>query len=146
MNIRYLGVLALSMLVCACVAPTAAVTAGGNQAELRRIQTREYQNDDKRETMRSVIATLQDLGFVVDQADYELGLLTGTRLATKRQQINQPGHEWRITVTVRERPGKRMAVRANARFDKQSIEDPQPYQDFFVALDKAMFLTANHVD
>lgn len=71
--------LALFLVLAGCAAPTASVTAGGNQAELRQMQTREYQQLDRRSAMRSVIATLQDLGFVVDRAEYELGLMTATR-------------------------------------------------------------------
>jgi hypothetical protein len=52
----------------------------------------------------------------------------------------------RMTVTARERPGEFIAVRANARLGESGIDDPQTYQDFFVALDKAMFLTRNRVD
>ena len=66
MNARTPGVLVMLLLLAGCAAPTASVTAGGNQAELRQMQTREYQQLDRRSAMRSVIATLQDLGFVVD--------------------------------------------------------------------------------
>ncbi len=51
-----------------------------------------------------------------------------------------------MTVTVRERDGERLAVRANARFNGATIEDPRSYQDFFAALDKATFLTLHGVD
>jgi len=39
-----------------------------------------------------------------------------------------------------------VSVRANARIGKKSVTDARTYQDFFVALDKAMFLTLNKVD
>ena len=120
-----------------CAASTAAVTAGGSQVELRQMQTREYETLDKRGTLRSVVASLQDLGFVIDKADYDMATVS----ATKMQK-----YEIRMTVTVRERDGDRLAVRANARFNKQPIEDPRSYQDFFATLDKAMFLTLHEVD
>lgn len=40
-------------------------TSGGSQVEIRQMQTRIYESLDKRETLRSILATLQDLGFVV---------------------------------------------------------------------------------
>ena len=120
-----------------CAASTAAITAGGSQVELRQIQTREYETLDKRGTLRSVVATLQDLGFVIDKADYDLATVSATKLQK---------YEIRMTVTVRERDGDRIAVRANARFNEQPIEDPKSYQDFFATLDKAMFLTLHEVD
>lgn len=125
------------LLLGGCAAQTAAITAGGSQVELRQIQTREYETLDKRGALRSVVATLQDLGFVIDKADYELATISATKLQD---------YEIRMTVTVREREGKRLAVRANARFNEKPIEDPNAYQDFFVALDKAMFLTLHEVD
>jgi len=120
-----------------CAAPTAVITAGGSQVELRQIQTREYETLDKRGILRSVVATLQDLGFVIDKADYDLATISATKLQK---------YEIRMTVTVRERDGDRLAVRANARFNEQPIEDPKSYQDFFSTLDKAMFLTLHEVD
>ena len=120
-----------------CAASTAAITAGGSQVELRQIQTREYETLDKRGTLRSVVATLQDLGFVIDKADYDMATVSATKLQK---------YEIRMTVTVRQRDGDRIAVRANARFNDQPIEDPKSYQDFFVTLDKAMFLTLHEVD
>lgn len=125
------------LIVAGCAAPTGVITAGGSQVELRQIQTREYDTLDKRGTLRAVVATLQDLGFVIDKADYELATVSGTKLQS---------YKIRMTVTVRERDGNRLAVRANARFNDQAIEDPKSYQDFFATLDKAMFLTLHEVD
>lgn len=145
MNARTLGVLVMLLLLAGCAAPTASVTAGGNQAELRQMQTREYQQLDRRSAMRSVIATLQDLGFVVDRAEYELGLMTATRYE-ERTGPKAGQHIVRVTVTVTERAEQRLTVRANARYGETAIEDPEAYQDFFAALDKSLFLTANRVD
>ena len=145
MNARTLGVLVMLLLLAGCAAPTAWVTAGGNQAELRQMQTREYQQLDRRSAMRSVIATLQDLGFVIDRAEYELGLMTATRYE-ERTGPSAGQHIVRVTVTVTERAEQRVTVRANARYGETAIEDPEAYQDFFAALDKSLFLTANRVD
>ena len=133
---RFLLVVVLFALA-GCAAPTAVITAGGSQVELRQMQTREYETLDRRATLRSVVATLQDLGFVIDKADYDLATISATKLQK---------YEIRMTVTVRERDGDRLAVRANARFNEQPIEDPKSYQDFFATLDKAMFLTLHEVD
>jgi hypothetical protein len=52
----------------------------------------------------------------------------------------------RMTVTTVEKDKGRIAVRANARIDENPVQDAATYQDFFVVLDKAMFLTLNKVD
>ncbi|MCP4301660.1 MAG: hypothetical protein GY783_13825 [Gammaproteobacteria bacterium] len=130
--------LLLGLLVLAGCATTPANVAGaGTQLETRQIQTREYDTLDKAMTMRSVIATLQDLGFTIDQADAELGTVTATRL-----------HDYtmRMTVTVVQKDQQRIAVRANARIGENGVTDAATYQDFFVVLDKAMFLTLHRVD
>ena len=125
------------LLLAGCATTPANVAGAGTQLETRQIQTREYDTLDKAMTMRSVIATLQDLGFTIDQADAELGTITATRLHA---------HTMRMTVTVVQKDGQRIAVRANARIGENSVTDAATYQDFFVALDKAMFLTLHKVD
>lgn len=123
--------------LCACTSTNGVITETGSQVEIRQIQTREYDTLDKRSTLRSVLATLQDLGFVIDKADNDLGTITATKLRE---------YKIRMTVTVRERGARRLAVRANASFNEKPIDDPRAYQDFFAALDKAMFLTLHEVD
>ena len=129
----------LTVILLAGCATTTPVDIGVNstQLEARQIQTRQYDTLDKALTMRSVIATLQDLGFTIDQADAELGTVTATRY-----------HEYtmRMTVTVIRRGEERVSVRANARIGENAVTDAATYQDFFVALDKAMFLTLQRVD
>jgi hypothetical protein len=126
----------LSLAGCATTTPTN-IAGAGTQLETRQIQTRQYDTLDKAMTMRSVIATLQDLGFTIDQADAELGTVTATRL-----------HQYtmRMTVTVVKKEGNKISVRANARIGENAVTDAATYQDFFVVLDKAMFLTLHKVD
>jgi hypothetical protein len=135
-SMQSLPILSL-LLLAACATTPPDVVGAGTQLEARQIQTREYDTLNKAMTMRSVVATLQDLGFTIDQADADLGVVTATRL-----------HEYtmRMTVTVVEREGQRISVRANARIGENSVTDAGTYQDFFVVLDKAMFLTLHKVD
>jgi len=108
-----------------------------SQLGLRQIQTRSFDTGDKQMTLRSVISTLQDLGFVIDKADAEIGTVSATKL---------DGYRLRKTVTVRERGESQVLVRANAQYNNHQVSDPQPYQQFFFALEKSMFLTAHQVD
>ena len=84
-----------------------------------------------------MIATLQDLGFVIDKADADLGAVSATKL---------DGYELRMTVTVRPRDKTQLLVRASAQYQMKPIEDPEPYQDFFMALEKSMFLASHKID
>ncbi len=108
-----------------------------SQVAIRQIQTRAFDTTDNTKTLRTTIATLQDLGFVIDKADDELGTVSGTKL---------DGYQLRMTVTVRPRGNKQTLVRANATYNVTPVEDPEPYQQFFVAMEKSMFLTAHEVD
>lgn len=108
-----------------------------SQVALRSIQTRVFDTTDRETTLRTAIATLQDLGFVIDKADSDLGAVTATKL--DRYML-------RMTVTVRPRGQAQLLVRANAQYQDKPVEDPEPYQHFFVALERAMFLTAHQVD
>ena len=108
-----------------------------SQVALRAVQTRTFDTADKGLTVRNVLSTLQDLGFVVDKVDDTLGTVSGTKLA---------GYAMRMTVTVRPRGTGQMAVRASAQYNLNAVSEAEPYQQFFAALEKAMFLTANEVD
>lgn len=130
----------LACLVCisGCATNTPVdISANSAQLEARQIQTRNFDTLDKTLTMRSVIATLQDLGFTIDQADAELGTITATRYDQTTM---------RMTVTVVQRGEEKVSVRANARVGETAIRDAETYQDFFVVLDKAIFLTSNKID
>jgi hypothetical protein len=108
-----------------------------SQLQLRSMQSRVFDTTDKEKTLRTVIATLQDLGFLVDKADATLGMVTATKLDQ---------YELRMTITVRPRGEKQLMVRANAQYQQTAVDDPRPYQKFFAALEKAMFLAAHAVE
>jgi hypothetical protein len=113
------------------------LATGESQLALRQIQTRAFDTTDRERMLRTIIATLQDLSFVVDKADATLGSVSSTKLN---------GYQLRMTVTVRPRGETQLLVRANAQYNLVAVEDPEPYQQFFTALEKSLFLTAQQVD
>lgn len=108
-----------------------------SQVQLRSIQTRAFNTMDRDLVLRNIIATLQDLGFVIDRADQTLGTVSATKLQ---------GYQLKVNVTVRPRGTTQMSVRANAEYNRKPVTEPKPYQDFFVSLEKSLFLTAQAVD
>jgi len=131
-------VLVAAAVLAGCAPSTKAVLETDRSAvQLRSFQQRAFDTADVEQTLRTVIATLQDLSFVVDKADLDLGTVSATKLS---------GYQLRITVTVRPRGTTQTLVRANAQYMDKAVEDPKPYQDFFTALEKSMFLTAHQVD
>ncbi|MFA5094129.1 MAG: hypothetical protein WC512_02690 [Candidatus Omnitrophota bacterium] len=109
-----------------------------SQVMLRSMQTRAFDMTDKRKMMQTVISTMQDLDFVIDDADVTIGSVTGTKF------INQAVVT--MSVTVRPRGETQLLVRANAQVGVTVIKDPETYQDFFNTLGKSLFLTAQQVD
>jgi hypothetical protein len=135
---RYAWVFILSMMLLGgCASQNSHVMEGGSAVELRSFQTRAFDTTDKHKMMRTTIAVLQDLGFIIDKTDEDLGMVTGTKLS---------GYQIRMTVIVQPRGEKQLSVRASAIYNNQPIEDPLPYQDFFTALEKGIFLTAQKID
>jgi hypothetical protein len=136
---------AILMMTTACQTDSRqqALATTASQVELRSFQTRAFETNDKPKALRTVMATMQDLGFVLDKADALLGTVSGTKFGN----TDLGGYyQVRMTVTVRPRGDNQLLVRANAQYQLQAIEDAKPYQDFFSALQKAMFLTAHQVD
>ena len=52
-----------------------------SQAGIRSIQSRVFDFTDRNRMLRTVIATLQDLGFIIDNADETPGTVSGTKLS-----------------------------------------------------------------
>jgi len=129
----------ISLLLAACQTDSRqqVLYTDKSQVELRAVQTRAFDTTDQNLTVRTVIATLQDLGFVVDEVDDRLGTISGTKL---------DGYTMRMTITVRPRRAHQTIVRASAQYNITAVSDAQPYQQFFDALSKAMFLEAHQVD
>ena len=103
--------LVLVLIVCSFIAVGCATTqqrlldSESSQVQLRSIQTRAFDTIDKEKTLRTVMSTLQDLGFVIDKADATLGTVSATKLKN---------YALRMTVTVRPRGETQLLVRANA--------------------------------
>lgn len=127
----------MSLAACQADSKRQVLLTDKSQLALRAVQTRAFETLDRNKTLRAVIATLQDLGFVVDKADEDLGTVSATKLDSYRM---------RMTVTLRRRGQNQIAVRASAQYDLVAVSDAKPYQQFFAALEKAMFLTSQDVD
>lgn len=122
--------------ICGC-ASTPKATDGEVALKLRAMQSRAYETNDINKAIRTAMATLQDLGFVVDNADADLGTVSATKL--DRYMI-------KMTVTARKRGETQLLVRANAQYNVTPVEDANFYQEFFAAYSKSMFLEAQQID
>lgn len=132
------SVLALG-IACASPQPTPDLLGPTEeQTKLRAFQSRTFDVSDREQAVRAVIAALQDLGFIIERANGEMGVVTGARFAEPRY-YDVLG----ITVTIRPQPGGDMLVRANAIYNNEPITDPKVYQNFFATLERSMFIGRN---
>jgi hypothetical protein len=140
-----------------------------SQVKLRAAQSRLFDTTDKTRILTAVVATLQDLAFMIEVLDEDLGIVSGTRfdayegepwldpsyhlyddrellLFTRTRRTWGPFYHRadlvRVTVTVRKRNESQSVVRASAQYYLRAVEDPEPYQRFFRALEQSMFLQA----
>jgi hypothetical protein len=74
---RFLTVIILSISLLGCMLPPPQPPL--TQLQLRQIQTRTYASRSPIEAMRAVINALQDEGFIVKNADKDLGFVQATR-------------------------------------------------------------------
>ena len=139
-----------------------------SQVKLRAAQSRIFDTTDRRRTFESIVDTMQDLGFMVEVLDEELGIISGKKFeALERPSFGTDpfyhlyddqslllftksylswGPFWhrndlvRLTITVRKRNDTQLVVRASAQYYLRAVEDPLPYQKFFRTLEQALFL------
>lgn len=132
------GLVSLALAACQTDARQQLMATSDSQVALRSMQTRAFDTTDRVKTLTTVIATLQDLEFLIDKADASLGVVTATKL-------KRAAH-LRMSVTIHPRGPDQTLVRASGQFNLEAVDDPEFYQQFFAALERSMFLTANNVD
>jgi hypothetical protein len=144
-----------------------------SQLKVRAAQTRVFDTTDRRRMFEAIISTMQDLDFNVEVLDEELGIVSGKKYIEVEQSygtdpsyllyrpdtlllLTRNFHTWgpfhhrsnlvRFTATIRTRGESQLIVRASAQFYLQAVEEPGPYQQFFRALEQAIFLQGQSVE
>lgn len=144
-----------------------------SQVKIRAAQTRVFDTQDRRKMLQAIVMTLQDLNCKIEVLDEELGIVSAKKYVDLEQTafvdpayflyrpdtlifLTRTYRSWgpfhhrsdlvRITVSVRNRNDSQLVVRANAQFYLRAVEDPSPYQQFFRALEQAVFLEGHSVE
>lgn len=99
---------------------------------LREIQTRRFEAEDPVRLLKAAMAAMQDLQFVIDDAEPALGLAVGTSLAR--------GSRVQVSVFVRPVGDDRYSVRASVHRGPFRVDEPRVYRDFFDAIGVVMAL------
>ncbi len=144
-----------------------------SQLKVRAAQTRAFDTTDRRRMFEAIISTMQDLDFSVELLDEELGIISGKKFIEAEESqgmdptyllyrpdtlllLTRNIHAWgpfqhrsnlvRFTATIRTRGASQLIVRTSAQFYLQAVEEPGPYQQFFRALEQALFLQGRSVE
>ena len=142
----------LLLLVLAGCAPTAeqqaaAFAPSGSASSIRARQSRQFDTVDRALMLQSTIATLQDLGFTIEESQADTGVVVGSRLGNGRV---------RAQVTIGAMPQKggttvrvifqRIVPRPGAMLPfGETLDDPALYQGFFERVAQSAFLTAHEI-
>jgi len=149
---------------CASQAPTVEKT----QLQIREFQTRSYDTTNFKMVMKSVMSSLQDDGYIIQQANVDLGLLTAKKdidttdkfmaglsafSAALDGRSNNSRYEKNTVIEASANIssfGKSTRVRVNFSKKKlnnrnevmsvEQIGDQQFYQTFFSKVDKGIFI------
>jgi hypothetical protein len=127
----------LSLAGCQTDSRQQVLATSRGQVEMRSISTRGFDTPDRQRVLRASLAALQDLGFVIDRADDGLGVISATKLQ---------GYVLKLTITVRPRGQQQVVVRASGQYNQAEIADAETFNNFFRALEQALFLNAQQVD
>ena len=138
------------------------------QLQKRKLQTREYESVEKTRVLEVAVQVLQDDGFVISNANTDLGLLSASKDLHKRE-VDDAGtafvkgmftmgysnissdefsaFETNLTVTqfgekkVRARMAARLSRSStNGKMQYEQITDAKFYQEFFTQLEKGIFI------
>lgn len=144
-----------------------------SQVKVRAAQTRIFDTKDRGKLLQAIVMTLQDLNCKIEVLDETLGIVSAKKYVELERPafvdtsyllyrpdtplfLTRNYHSWgpfyhrsdlvRLTVTIRDRNDTQLIVRASAQFYLRAVEDPQPYQQFFRALEQAVFVEGHAVE
>jgi len=138
-----------------------------SQVKVRNAQSRVYDTTDRELMFQALVATYQDLGFQIEVLDPALGIISGKKYLSDERPLpsglpsyllydeeslvvfNRIYRTWgpfqaradmvRLTTSLRQRNAEQVIVRASAQYFLRAIEEPEAYQKFYAALEKAIF-------
>lgn len=155
MNSRFLFFIVILSLA-ACAAPPKITQS---QMQIQAYQSHEFETT-KRVTFDSTLSVLQDLGFIIESADFETGFMTGKGASDSHYDIwwGAMNEHTRMTAFVEQRTSSMARVRINIIESEQrksawnpaqdvinetGVRDPKVYQEIFEKIDQAIFIKEN---
>ncbi len=132
-------ILVVSLLIQGCgrqrKPPEELLSLSESQMKIRSFQTRVFDIQDQNKALRGVVASLQDLGFIIERANSPMGLVTAGKFGVGGKGFVE------LTVTVRAKGKQQTEIRVNALHNTKPIDDPKVYQRFFTAVERSLFIS-----
>lgn len=124
-RMRYLTILAITAFIGGCATPVDPAAIKRHQIQVQEMQTRIFDTNDRRVLVRSVVAAMQDLNFIVSNADAQQGVVTAKKFGP---------YPIDMTVTIQPVSNRQMLVHGIAQYKLKTIEDSALYAQFFSSL------------
>jgi len=165
--------LGVAGMVAGCASlPKDALSASETLMSDRVMQSRKYETTDEDRILLSCAGVLQDLGFILEESDTDIGLISASKMRSAldpRQIIvsyaavflfmpplpTDKEQKFRASVTTRPAGDSHIAVRVtfqrivwNSQEDvtrREPLKEPEFYQEFFDRLSKSIFLDAQQI-
>ena len=159
-TIRIILVLLVAVTFAGCTWGSSAPPK--TQLEIRELQTRALDTKDQRLVMKAVLAVLQDDGYAIKNADKDLGFISASkdidlgggplwiwgtsgknasrwkklRVLEATVNITEAGAQTRVRLSLQQK----IMDNLGGVVEAGPVNDPNVYQDFFVKVDKGLFL------
>ncbi len=172
---KLIALLVLPGFLLGCVSiPQGAFKLQESSLEIRKMQTRKFDTKDEVELLSAGAAQLQDMGYIIDETEKNVGLIVASKDAdaTNGVQIAQmiaialltgvsgptdKAQKIRVSFVTIPSGANSGSYLARITFQRivwndrghiarvETISDPKIYQDFFSQLSKSVFLEANQL-
>ena len=122
---RFLAIILLVSFISGCASQIDPALVKQRQLQVQRMQTRVFDTNDRSGIIRGVIAAMQDLNFIIDNADAQQGIVAAKKYGA---------YPIEMTVTVQSISSNQLLVHGIAQYNLKPIEDPFLYEQFFSSL------------
>lgn len=129
-----------------------ALSVSHGSVEKRQTESRPVEVSTDKVLIQTVVATLQDFGFKIDESSESVGLVSGSK-SQQSGGFSGLNADVRVTVTVSRVRNNSSNVRANFQkilpshdprlYRTEPISDSNLYQKFFNSLEQSLFLARN---
>ncbi|OGI26387.1 MAG: hypothetical protein A2287_07305 [Candidatus Melainabacteria bacterium RIFOXYA12_FULL_32_12] len=121
----------LNLITCL---PAFARQEEASSLEIRQMQTRTYEVKNKKELMEAIVNVLQDRGYLLNESNYNLGVISGYN------ELNNKSYKVRTNFI------KKSLDPVGNPSTKKNIKNPEEfYREFFSQLDKSLFIESQGI-